>query len=134
MRGSGWSETHWEGNQQVRRSYSGHSFTGGGTAFDKGNSGWISLIALGTALWVCGRPRRLLGGVRWLPLWTGVIVMGCMYDDITAWDKAMQAWLAKFGSKPVVTPPSGMLDVLWLALGVAVAGGFFARKKPTPSA
>ncbi len=125
--GAGYRTTQWEGNELVRREYSGTSAEGGGNAFTAGK-GWIPLVGLAGALFVCGRPRRSLGGLRWLPLCAGIIIFACVFDEVRRQEKETEAWLSKFGTRPVVVRPAAMQWVIIFSFGMIVSGAFFARR------
>lgn len=126
-RGAGYSETQWEGNEKVRREYQGTSAKGGGNAFTAGQ-GWIPLIGLAGALFVCGRPRRSLGGLRWVPLCAGIVIFACVFDEFRAQAKEREQWLSRFASRPVVTESAAMRWVILFSFGMILSGACFARK------
>jgi hypothetical protein len=126
-RGAGYSQTQWEGNEKVRREYSGTSAKGGGNAFTAGQ-GWIPFIGLAGILYVCGRPRRALGGLRWVPLAAGILIFACVFDEFRDQEKEREAWLSKFASRPVVVRPAAMQWVIIFSFGMIISGAFFARR------
>ena len=131
-RGAGYSETHIEGNYNVRRWYSGTTALGSGTAFSVGQ-GWVPFICLVGTLFVCGRPRQMLGGSRWVPLCAGIIVFACSFDELQRLQREAEAWLAKFGTRPVVTMPAAIQWVIIFSACLIISGAFFARRRGEPA-
>jgi len=125
--GAGYSETRQEGDYNVRRFFSGTTAEGGGNAFTAGQ-GWIPLIGLVGTLYVCGRPRRTLGGLRWVPLVAGIIVFATVYDEFRRQEKEREAWLSKFFTRPLVSPSAAMQGVILFSIGTSISGAFFARR------
>lgn len=126
--GAGYRTTQWEGNELVRREYQGTSAKGSGNAFSVGQ-GWIPFIGLAATLFVCGRPRCSLGGWRWLPVCAGIVIFACVADEFRRQEKETEAWLAKFGTRPVVVRPAAMQWVIIFSLGTVIGGAFFARRQ-----
>lgn len=127
-RGAGYSTTQWEGNELVRREYSGTSAKGGGNAFTAGQ-GWIPLVGFLGTLFVCGRPRRALGSLRWVPLCAGIVIFAFVFDEFRAQAKEREQWLSRFASRPVVTESAAMRWVIVFSLGTVIGGAFFARRQ-----
>lgn len=127
-RGAGYSQTQWEGNERVRREYQGTSAKGGGNAFTTGQ-GWLPLIGFLGTLFVCGKPRRSLGGLRWVPLVVGIVVFACVFDAFREQAREREQWLSRFSSHPVVTESAAMRWVILFSFGMIVSGAFFARRK-----
>ncbi len=128
MRGSGYTATHREGDEIVRRQYGGTTAIGGGNAFTNG-AGWIPLAGFAGVLWVCGLPRRSLGGRRWLPFCAGIIIFACVVDEFRSQRNEREKWLSGFYSRPVVTESAAIQWVIISSIGMILSGALFARRK-----
>ena len=126
--GDGYSETRREGDYVVRRFFGGTKAEGGGDAFTAGQ-GWIPLIGLVGTLYVCGRPRSALGGLRWVPIVAGIIIFATVFDEHRRQEKEREVWLSRFFTRPRVTPSGAMQMVILLSIGTTISGAFFARTK-----
>jgi len=125
--GAGYSETQREGHQVVRRFFSGTRAEGSGDAFTAGQ-GWIPFIGLVGTLYVCGLPRRTLGGLRWVPLVAGIVIFATVFDESRRQEKEREAWLSKFFTRPVVVPSGAMQGMILFSIGTSISGAFFARR------
>ena len=125
-RGSGYSETHWEGNERVRREYRGVNAKGTENAFVVGKA-WLPLAGVAAILYACGRPRKPLGGLRWLPAAAAVCIAITVGNHFVQQQQAQEEWLKRFSSRPAVTPPAAVNWVILFSLGAAVSGAVFAR-------
>jgi hypothetical protein len=125
--GAGYSTTQWEGNEVVRRGYRGTEAKGGGNAFTEGQ-GWVPLIGVLGTLFVCGKPRRSLGRLRWVPVCTAILIFACAVDAWREQKREREKWLTRFSTRPMVTEPPAPRWVIIAALGMIISGAFLARR------
>ena len=130
--GAGYSTTNREGNEIVRRYYRGTEVKGGGNAFSEGH-GWIPLTGFLAVLYVCGKPRRSMGAIRWVPVSAAILVLACVVDAQQQEKRQREEWLSRFFSRPVVTEPFAPRWVTIASLGMIISGAFLARRRSNGS-
>jgi hypothetical protein len=131
--GADYSITQRSGNETVRSYFRGTESKGGGNAFTEGQ-GWIPFIGFLGTLFVCGKPRRSLGGLRWVPLWAGILIFACTVDAKREQQREREKWLSRFTTRPLVMESPAQQWVILFSLGMIISGACLApRPKGSPS-
>ena len=131
--GAGYSETHWEGNEIVRRNYEGVKAKGTENAFAL-RKAWLPLAGVAVILYACGRLRNASGSLRWLPAAAAVCISLYLGVYLHQRNKEDEEWLKRFWNPPVVTPAPAANWALILSLGAAISGALYARGASRPAA
>lgn len=133
--GAGYSTTQREGNETVRRYFSGTESKGGGNAFTE-SQGWIPFTGFLGTLFVCGKPRRSLGGLRWVPLGAAILIFASAVDAKREQDREREKWLSRFTTRPLVLESPAQQWVIIFSLAMIISGACLARsqgRSPQPS-